>query len=200
MRILFVNTSSNSDYNLLNWVIDKSNYMQKTPFKISSTVTWAQSIDQLYPPKELLVTLHNENETLFTNLYFDYVFKNDEIFKVLMQVIIELEERDYTFILASYNQYTYMVLDELMNLIKIRYGINCYLINEFSDIDENIIPHVNFKSLQYRNNYFYDIDRYIKLVGYIYKTSKEIENENEDKTILNNLYYNNDYMGGEYDR
>ena len=186
MKILFINTY-NMDFQLLETVKQRSDEMKKLPFRLTSLVEYGESIDGLYPDRTILQYINNPNQVLFTVFYQDYILNNPERFKIFMHLMTEAMERDYTYILVSQNQYTERALDELAGLIKDRYGIESYFINEYNDIANEIIEDKNFKTKEQRMCFIADSERYTKLMG-IKQNEEDIKGAQEDREILKELY------------
>lgn len=100
-------------------------------FNFSSLVQGYSNLEDLLPRG-----VDTSSEENFDMSYFDYIFNNEEVFVTFMTIIMKLYNGDNVYLIVNHNNFYDHLSESLADIIKQRYGIISFFINEMSDYND----------------------------------------------------------------
>ena len=192
MKLIFVNTYMNPQ--LIDWMYTTSSIMDKLPYRLNSNVEYGIPIYHVYPEKSIMPLLRSslfgDSNTLdFDKAYYNQLFSNTESYKDLMKALVNIQDRDNTFILVNYHEdYEIFIIDSLIKAIQVRYSINSHIISDIEDTMD--LEDTPFETQSGYSTYISDCERYSLLIKDIHISDEEISIQkqvDDDRSVIEDL-------------
>lgn len=130
-------------------------------YNLSSYITDCVQITNLLPRG-----VDCSSEENFDMSYFDYIFSNDIVFMSFMTIINGLYNSNIVYLIINHNEFNDKVTESLVEIIKQRYGIIAYFINDPEDYNSLFINrHDNDFSIPGLTNLDLDKNRMIGILA-----------------------------------
>lgn len=110
-------------------IYNLSSYYSGYP-SISSLITSIQIFNNTQlPPNEFLYSPQ------FDMAYYNAIFNNDSLFVDLMKIMINAYNGVDIIVLTAHDDYRDAVTESIIKLIQVRYGYNCWEVEDYDDLE-----------------------------------------------------------------